>query len=81
MDPQVISGVVSLVTGYMTYRVDMQQPEQQPKPDEEALQKGEQAIGQDLRFQYGDQSGHDHRYLHFQRPRRGKIGEEDKCRV
>ncbi len=57
MDPQVISGVVSLFTGYMTYRVGMQQPEQQPKPDEETLQKGEQVmtIVRTSVSQYGNQ--------------------------
>jgi hypothetical protein len=46
-DPQVISsvisGVVNLITGFMTYRVGMQQTEQH-RPDDEALQKGEQVM-------------------------------------
>jgi hypothetical protein len=47
MDPSIISaaisGVVSLITGYMTYHVGMQSTDQ-AKPDDETIHKGEQAM-------------------------------------
>ena len=53
VDPQVIagaiSGLVSLITGYMTYRVGMKNADQKgtpapEKPDDRTLKQGEQAI-------------------------------------
>lgn len=48
-DPQIISatigGIVSLITGYMTYRVGMKPAEQSAdKPDEDTLKQGESAL-------------------------------------
>ncbi len=55
----VISGVVSLISAYMTYRVGMKQAEQKEaaKPDDETLTKGEQAMAivRTGVAQYGDE--------------------------